>query len=452
MSGPGLPAHPEAETAVIAALFMGEDAMATASTMLVEASFTDRRHRLIWRAAQALGETGAALDPLTVATELARTGDLEAAGGKDYLGYLIDAVPTAANVEYHAKIVKEHAERRALIQTAQRLEAEARRGTLTASAIAASASAELVTVAADTGAKGFQPISDFVWPVMHQLEDRAAGRAPAGVATGYRAIDEQAGGFRPGDLVFLAGVPSSGKTALALNILLNAAQAGVECAMVSAEMGSMSLTERCLSNLARVDSLSMRRGLFANDDYGRIAAAAGFINRMPLYLDDTARPNIRDILAKLRHLKTLHPTLALVAVDFIQLVERDGDDAMALALTKISYDLKGIAKELGLAMIATCQVDAQAAERSEKGPRPRLHHLRWSQAMREAGDLIGLVFRPGMYDEGVSDSRLEVTWEKARDLPRFVSRLRWLGSYMRVEDVPDAAPLPRSLERGTNAA
>lgn len=429
------PTAPDAEAAVVGAVLTDAAALASAGTVLDESDFASRPHRLIFRACVALQDAGASVDVLTVADALDRQGELDAVGGKEGLAELLYAVPTAANVEYHARIVKEHAERRHLIALAHRIEAEAQRGTMSAKEIAAGLSTELVGVATDRGGSGFRPLKSFVWPVMQALEDRASGRSPAGVKTGLRAIDDRAIGFRGGDLIFLAGVPGSGKTALALNILLNAARDGVEGAMVSAEMSAAGLTERCVSNLAMIDSLSLRQGRFTDAEYSRLARVAGVLSGLPLHLDDTARPEIRDVLAKLRHLKTTNPGLGLAVVDFIQLVRCATEDMMALALTTISYDLKGIAKELNIPVIATCQVDAAAVEKGET-PKPRLHHLRWSQAMREAGDFIGLVYRESMYDPMGNPGAMEVSFEKARDLPPFVARLQWMGKYMRVEDAP----------------
>ncbi|HEX5437126.1 MAG TPA: replicative DNA helicase [Gemmatimonadaceae bacterium] len=431
-----LPANLDAETAVLAACLMEEEAYTTASGVLHEDHFSDARHRAIWRALVGLRSTGEEIDPLTLAAELERAGDLKTAGGKDYIGWLIDAVPTAANVIYHARIVREQAERRALILLARRVEAEAMSPSVKPRDIASSIASEVVTVAAVAGARGFRPAGDFVWDVLREIEDRANGRAVPGVATGYTAIDEHIGGLRPGDLAIMAGVPGSGKTALGLNILLNAAMAGVECGIVSAEMTSKGLIERSLANLALVGSGALRKGQLVDRDYTHLINAGGALGKMPLHIDDTPRPEIREVLARLRHLKAKHLALALVVVDFIQLVRCASEDMMALALTNISYDLKGAAKELELAVIATCQVDAAGVEKGET-PRPRLHHLRWSQGMREAADFAGLVYRPAMYDPHGDRERMEVSFEKARDLPPFTAVLRWVGKYMRVENHPD---------------
>lgn len=428
--------HRDAEAAVIGACFMEEEAFSVASSMLREEHFTDERHRAIWRALLELRGNGEEIDPLIAVECLTRRGELSQAGGKDYIAFLIDAVPTSANVGYHAAIVREYAERRELAALAERIAAEAREGKSKAKDIAAAASSELVRVAAVTAKRGFRKANEYVWGVMEAIEARAKGTAPPGIRTGYTAIDEHIGGFRGGDLIILAGVPGSGKTALGLNILINAAsEYQDEGAMVSAEMTATALVERCLSNLALIDSTTLRRGSLDDDEWPRLARAGGTLAKLALHIDDTPRPAIDEVVARLRHLKAKHPALKLAVVDFIQLIRHPSEEMMALALTQISYELKGVAKELDIAIIATCQVDAAAVDKSET-PRPHLHHLRWSQGMREAADFVGMVYRPKMYDPMAPDN-MEVAWEKCRDLPTFVATLRWVGRYMRAENHPD---------------
>lgn len=431
------PWHAEAERAVISACMMDEEAFTIADAILKGEHFHKPAHRHIWQAFANLRGNGEVVsDPLILAAELKRMGVLAEAGGKDYIGvHLIDAVVTSSNVAHHAAIVREHADRRNLIRLADTIATDARAGEKRAKEIATDAGATLVDVAAFSRQK-FVPVGDLIWPVLQDIEDRANGKAAAGIGTGYDAIDDKIGGFRAGDLVICAGIPGSGKTALGLNILLNVALAGTECAMVSAEMTAKGLTERCLSNLGGVDSHTLRTGRLDGGDYSRLTIAAGKLAKVPLYIDDTARPEIGEVVSRLRYLKTKHPGLRLVVVDFIQLVRSTGEDNMALALTNISYDLKGVAKELELAVIATCQVDAAAVDKS--GGRPELYHLRWSQGMREAADFVLMVHRPAM-----EHTLIRLYADKARDLATFDATLRWVGRFMRVENM-DAPGIARA--------
>lgn len=421
----------DAEQAVLSAMLMDERATAKAGQMLKADDFFAARHQTIFAAMLAVRASGVVLDPLTLSNRLEAEGTLEASGGKNYIGYLVDAVPTAANVEYHAEIVREMAERRSLVQLGQDIAAKARDRAITPKDLASSVGSKLVEVATTKGTRGFRRIAAFVTDTVQGIEDRFNNKVPPGVATGYPELDEELVGIRGGELMILAGVPGSGKTALALNVLTNASIAGVEGAMVSAEMSARSLVERVLCNLALIDTHTMRTGRLQPEDFGRLTNAAGYLQKLPLHIDDTALPQIGDIVSRLRYLKTRYPALKLAVVDFIQLVQMPDEDMMALALTKISYALKGVAKELDISVIATCQVDAAAVEKAEE-KRPRLHHLRWSQGMREAADFVAIAFRPQMYDPMAPDS-IEVWFEKARDLPTFNATLEWVGKYMKVD-------------------
>lgn len=437
MTAKPLPYSEDAEQAVLSAMLVDADTAARGFVALTAEMFYVERHRRIFTAMGALAARGDIIDPLTLADQLDATGELAGAGGKDYLGFLVDVVPTAANVEYHAGIVRKAYDRRELAKRLQEATAAVLDGATEPATVAAELAGALVDVAVERGRRGFAPIHEGLVEVLQGIEDRGAGRVTPGVRTGFREIDDAIGGFRGGDLIILAGVPGSGKTAAGLNILLNAACNGDEGAMVSAEMTGTELKERLLGNMALVDSHTLRTGRLGPDEWKRVAEAAQHLKALPLHVDDTPRPSIKDIAARLRYLKTKHPGLKLVVVDFIQLLRTEGDN-IALALTEITYDLKGLAKELDLAIIATCQVDAATVEKSED-KRPRLHHLRWSQGMREGADFVALCFRPSMYEEPdpfrYRADTMEVDFEKCRGLPPFKATLKWLGKYMRMENL-----------------
>jgi replicative DNA helicase len=432
-----MPHNLDAEEAVLAACLMDEVAFSEALTALRPEHFYAERNRALFAAFLEVRSNGEVLDPLTLWAELERQGVGEACGGRAFVGYLMDLVPTAANVTYHAGIVRETFERRALIRAGEELAAEARAGKLRPRELAQHIGGALVEVAAEVGRFGFRHIGEDIYDTLAELEDLGAGRIPPGVPTGYPEIDETLGGFRPGDLAVFAGVPGSGKTAFGLNVLLNAAEAGHEVAMVSAEMGRRPLIKRCIGNLALIDSHPLRTGSLSPEEWARAAQAAHHLKRLPLHITDKPRPSVDAVCAMVRHLKSKHPKLDLVVVDFIQLIlareggRSRGGDNRALELTDITYDFKGLAKELDLGVVLTCQVDASAVEKQDI-KRPQLHHLRWSQGMREGADFVAVCYRPAMYYPGAPDC-LEVHFDKARDLPTFQATLRWVGRYMRVE-------------------
>jgi replicative DNA helicase len=432
------------EQSVLAALLMDGSVADAARLIVAPEHFYAQRHARLFEAMLAVLDAGARLDPHTLCDELTRRGTLEACGGKEYVGYLMDAVPTAANIEYHARIVRDFADRRATIAALRDAAEVIATREQPLRDTAAALQSTLLPIAAESGRRGFVHVKEDLWPLMEAIEARARGDAASNlIPTGYPEIDDAiGGGFRRAELVFLAGVPGGLKTATAMNIAINVAneaedvcRAPVGAAIVSAEMTRAELHERNLARLGQVPYGALRNGRLADADYPRLARAAGMLGNLPLWVDETPRPTLDDTAAKCRHLKSQHPEIGLVVVDFVQLMQhRMGprqETNRALELTDISYGLAGLAKELDVVMLATCQVDAQSVDRREV-KRPRLEDLRWSQAMREAGHFIGLCYRPAMYDPDAPDD-LDINFAKARGAPPFQATLHWIGQFMMLD-------------------
>ena len=441
-----VPPHDEPlEQAVLSAMLLDERVIDGVAALLPADAFYRTAHRLVFEAIVAVHARGAALSPFTLATELADTGRLDAAGGREFIGYLLDAVPGAANVLDHAAIVRAHHARRTLAaqlqQAAHALTADRADARETAQAVF---SQLLPFTMEGPGAKrGFVHVKDDLWPILEELEARRGGGERRGIPTGYPELDDPiGGGLQSGELMFLAAVPGGLKTAVAINIALNVAdEARVGAAIVSAEMTRQKLHERNLATVGRVPFAAMRSGAFEDDHWPRLANAAGRLSRLPLWVDQTPRPAIGDVMAKCRALKGQHAEIGLVVVDFIQLLQRSAkgsrreEENRSQELTDICYSLAGLAKELEVAMIATCQVDAANIEKRDD-KRPRLGDLRWSQAMREAGHFVGLLYRPKMYTrEPFGPDTLEIDFAKARDAEPFRATLLWEGKYMRVDSL-----------------
>jgi replicative DNA helicase len=389
-----LPWNEEAEQAVLSACFMDPKAITESRLVLRPESFFRSAHCLLYSALCAVSDRGEVPDYLTVSAELDARKSLDAVGGKDYIGWILDCAPTAANVAHHARLVRETADRRAVISVGERLIEAAHDQTLTPDKAAQIATSELLPVAAHTKTRGFVPISEVLVPVLEDILTRRHNQNGLGGYTwGYDAIDEETGGYRPGEVIFFCGVPGSGKTALALNVAKRNAQRGNRCAIVSAEMGTKALVERIVNAESAVSSKRARKGEIDDAEWNLMVKVSVGLKSLPLTIDDTAQPNIRDVVAKCRAEKAKYPDLRLIVVDFIQLLQSSDDDNRSLELTEISYALKGLAKELEVGIIVTCQVDAAAVEKTSDH-RPQLHHLRWSQAMREAGDFVCLIFNP----------------------------------------------------------
>ena len=218
------PYSEDAEVAVLSAMLMDQDAILRALETLDDSMFYAERNRRVFRAMAAVAQQGSVVDPLTLADELGRRGELDAAGGKEYIGFLVDAVPTAANVEYHAKIVREKALLRSLIQVSTGIVTDAFAGQHTAAELLDVAESRIFQVSQQRQNEGFTRIKELMWPAMERIEAlQRGGKTITGVASGFNDLDELTSGFQPADLIIVAARPSMGKTALTLNIAQHAA-------------------------------------------------------------------------------------------------------------------------------------------------------------------------------------------------------------------------------------
>ena len=298
------PYSEDAEQAVLSAMLMDQDAVLRATEHVDDTMFYAERHRRIFRAMIAIAERGAVVDPLTLSDEMARRGELDASGGKDYIGFLVDVVPTAANIDYHAQIVKEKALRRRLIEVSTFLVHEAYEGHQTAFELIDEAESKIFLVAQARAREGFTRIKELLWPTMERIEAlQHGGQTVTGVPTGFTDLDELTSGFQPADLIIVAARPSMGKTALTLNIAQHAAiEAQVPVAFFSLEMSKESLVQRMITSEARIDAQRLRKGMLRDDDFPRLARAAGILSSAPVWIDDTPGITILEMRSKARRL------------------------------------------------------------------------------------------------------------------------------------------------------
>jgi replicative DNA helicase len=391
----------EAEQAVLGAMLLDQDAILRAGEHVDDTMFYREGHRRIFRSMLSISERGAVVDPLTLSDELARRGELEASGGKDYIAFLVDAVPTAANVEYHAKIVREKALLRRLIEVSTSIVTEAFDGRRLAGELLDEAEAKIFQIGEQQNSGNFTRIKELLWPAMEKIEAQSkAGNAVTGVATGFRDLDEMTSGFQPSDLVIVAARPSMGKTAFTLNIAQHVAiteQKSV--AFFSLEMSKDSLVQRMLTSEARIDAQTLRKGRLRDDDYPRLARAAGILSHAPVFIDDTPGISVLEMRSKARRLKSDHG-LDLIIVDYLQLMTGPSSENRQQEVSQISRGLKALAKELSVPVVALSQLSRAVDSRAgaEKG-RPVLSDLRESGAIEQDADLIMFLFREEVYAE-----------------------------------------------------
>ncbi len=443
----------DAEQAVLAAMLMDQDAIMRAAEHVDETMFYREAHRRMFRGVVAITERGDVVDPLTLADELARRGELEAAGGKDYIAFLADAIPTAANVEYHARIVREKALLRRLIEAATTIVSEAFEGRATAGELIDAAEHRIFEVSQERGQEGFTRIKELLWPTMERIEAlQRGGKTITGVPSGFADLDEITSGFQKSDLVIVAARPSMGKTALVLNIAQHAAiECNVPIAFFSLEMSKESLVQRLLTSEGRVDAQRLRKGMLTNDDFPRLARAAGILSAAPIWIDDTPGITLLEIRSKARRLKADHD-VGLVVLDYLQLVQGPPDsESRQQEISMISRSLKALAKELHVPVIALSQL-SRAPDQRTGDHRPQLSDLRESGAIEQDADLVMFIYRQEMYDgptdkDGNSiEGRSEVIVGKQRNGPTGIVNLYFHKHYTRFENYTarQAPPAPSS--------
>ena len=435
------PYSEDAEQAVLAAMLMDADAVARVVETVTDDMFYREGHRRIFRPMTALSERGEIVDPLTLANELERRGELEASGGKDYIGFLVDAVPTSANVEYHARIVREKALYRRLIEVSTSIVSEAFEGRLPAAELLDDAEHKIFQVSQQRGSQGFTRIKELLWPTMERIEAlQRGGKTVTGVPSGFKDLDEMTSGFQAADLVIVAARPSMGKTALTLNIAQHAAiEHNVPVAFFSLEMSKESLVQRMLTSEARIDAQRLRKGMLRDDDFPRLARAAGILSSAPVYIDDTPGITLLEMRSKARRLKA-DSGIGMVIVDYLQLMQGPPNiESRQQEVSQISRGLKALAKELSVPVVALSQL-SRAPDQRAGDHRPQLSDLRESGAIEQDADLIMFIFRQEVYDgptdkDGNSlEGRAEIIVGKQRNGPIGIVNVFFHKAYTRFEN------------------
>ena len=432
----------DAEQAVISAMLMDSDAILRATEHVDDTMFYKEGHRRIVRAIVSISERGDVVDPLTLSDELARRGELLQAGGKEYIGYLVDAVPTSANVEYHARIVREKALRRRLIETSTAIISDAFESPLTAPELLDEAEHKIFEVNQSRGREGFTRIKELLWPTMEAIETlQRTGQPVTGVPSGFKDLDELTAGFQKSDLVIIAARPSMGKTAFVLNIAQNAAlDHSAPVAIFSLEMSKSSVVQRLLTAEGRVDAQRLRKGKLLDEEFVRLGRAAGLLSQAPIWIDDTPGMTLLELRSKARRLK-MENDIRMVVVDYLQLMQGPSEaESRQQEISYISRSLKALARELEVPVVALSQLSRAPEQRSGEGKRPQLSDLRESGAIEQDADLVMFIYRQEMYDGPVDkdgnslEGRAEVIIGKQRNGPTGFVNLFFNKSYTRFEN------------------
>lgn len=389
-----------AEQAVLSAMLLDADALLRATEYVEESMFYRESHRRVFRAMIALSERGEVIDPLTLTEELSRKNELEAAGGREYIAYLVDVVPTAANVEYHAKIVREKALRRRLIEVSTSIVSEAFDSALPAAELLDAAEHSIFEVNQSRGTEGFTRVKELMYEAMERIEQlHLAGESVTGVPSGFRDLDEITAGFQPSELIIIAARPSMGKTAFVLNIAQNAAlDAKTPVAFFSLEMSKQSLLQRMLTSEARVDAQRLRKGKLRDDEFVQLGRAAGLLSQAPVWIDDTPAISLLEMRSKARRLKAEN-NIGMIVVDYLQLmVGPPSSENRQQEISTISRSLKALARELRVPVVALSQLSRAPEQRAGDNKRPQLSDLRESGAIEQDADVVMFLYRQEYYD------------------------------------------------------
>ncbi len=428
---------------VLGGMLIDRAAVDKALEIVSDAMFYRSENRKVFRAMVRVFQNAPVIDPVTVVEELKKHGELESAGGVEYIGRLVDAVPTAANVEYHLKIVREKALLRRLIEQATHIIQDAQdQGEQSVEEILDHAEARIFQVAEGQKRQGFVWIKEILWQTFEHIEKLQESKSGVtGVPTGFVDLDRMTTGLQKGDLCIIAARPSMGKTAFALNVAATAAiQHQRAVGIFSLEMSSPQLLSRLLCSEGRVDAQNLRRGRLSREEHERLGNAAGHLNTAPIWIDDQPGANVLEIRAKARRMKSDLQAdgreLGLLMIDYMQLMSGVGkSESRVQEVSQISRGLKGLARELEVPLIALSQLSRGPEQRTDK--RPMLSDLRESGSIEQDADLVMFLFRPEYYasaeNRAEMEGKAELIIAKQRNGPTGVVPLVFQKEYTRFE-------------------
>ena len=384
----------EAEEAVLGGILLDNQALERAGDILAEEDFYRESHRRIWRSLVELDQRREPADVITVTECLKRRGDLDAVGGAAAIAELVERTATAANVMLYARIVKEKAILRGLVDVASDVVGRAMSGnTGDVEQFLDEAENAVYRISERRVRAGFSKVEEIIVGSIERIQQLYERRElVTGVPTGFYELNKLTAGLQGGDLIIIAGRPSMGKSALATNIGQKAAEAGYPVALFSLEMSKESLVLRMLCGEARVDGQKVRTGHLGDREMPRLAMAAARLAELPFYIDDTPALSVMEVRSRSRRLMRDVGQRGLIIVDYLQLMRANRDvDSREQEISMISRSLKGLAKELDVPVVALSQLNRQVESRADK--RPMLSDLRESGAIEQDADLIAFVYR-----------------------------------------------------------
>jgi len=433
------PQNPEAEDWVLGAILISTSAMASVLEVLQPSDFYKQSNGTIFKAAVDLYARGEPVDALTLADHLDKTGELDAVGGRVRFHELAAIVPATANVAHWARIVREMATLRQLIETGQRISRLGWERNGEAPALVDEAEQLVFELSQKRVTTEFSHVEELLKESFERITALyEAGVEVTGTPSGYRDLDRLTSGFQPGNLIIVAARPSMGKSALALCMAANmAVRQNIPVGLFTLEMSKSEVTQRLMCSEAKVESQRLRNGKLAPEDWPRLTKACDKLAKAPIYVDDTGLLNMMEIRSKARRLKSRHPNLGLIIVDYLQLLtplHRRESDGRVQEVSEMSRNLKILARDLDVPILALSQLSRAVEQRTDK--RPILSDLRESGSIEQDSDLVVFIYRDDYYNEESDQQGLaEVILAKHRNGPTDHIRLSFLKRYAKFTDL-----------------
>ena len=430
----------EAEQAVLGAIFLDAEALVEAMAQIEPQDFYRRAHQIIFRSMIALNDRNENIDIITLKSQIESENTLEDVGGISYLTELSQVTPTASGVAHYAKIVKDKSTLRELIQAATKIVKEGYSQEGSVEEIVEAAEKGILNVSEKRNSTGFQAIADVLNSTMEHIDMLSQQNEDiTGLPTGYPELDKMTAGLQPEELIILAARPAVGKTAFALNIAQNiGTRTDRSVAIFSLEMGAESLVNRMLCAEGTIEAGHLRTGQLTEQEWHNLIMAMGSLSNTSIFIDDTPGIKVSEIRARCRRLAQEKGNLGLILIDYLQLIEGSGRESRQQEVSEISRQLKKLAKELKVPVIALSQLSRSVEQRQDK--RPVLSDIRESGSIEQDADIVAFLYREDYYqrqgteedkneEEQAVDDVIEVIIEKNRSGARGTVELLFKKEY-----------------------
>ncbi|CAD7483566.1 replicative DNA helicase [Lacticaseibacillus paracasei] len=450
------PHSDEAERAVLGGIFLNADTLPDAQEYVTADDFYKKAHRLLFQAMTDLQDNGTAIDTVTVSDYLDNHNNLDDIGGVGYITDLVAATPIASNVVYYAEIVQQKSTLRKLISTAQNIASRSYTEQDDVEGLVEDAERQIMDVSENRNQAGFKQIKDVLNQAMAQIDQLYQNdQAITGLPTGFRDLDKITTGLHEDEMIILAARPAVGKTAFALNIAQNVGtKTDKSVAIFSLEMGAEQLVNRMLCSEGSIDANHLRTGQLNEEEWQNLIIAMGSLSKAKIYMDDTPGIRMAEIRAKCRRLAREQGDLGLIIIDYLQLIEGSGQENRQQEVSAVSRQLKKLAKELHVPVIALSQLSRGVEQRQDK--RPVLSDIRESGSIEQDADIVAFLYRDDYYrdaegdedddDQGGNDDgddnvgEVEVIIEKNRSGPRGTVKLLFVKSYNKFTNIAYNGP------------